>query len=83
VLHLRLIIFSVGDYVLVDSELFLMTDFVNLNINLTQFFKCAHRSSVCMHIFIGVSALTYMSIYVCTIFLNIYIYIYIILTLFY
>jgi hypothetical protein len=33
VLHIRLIIFLVGGDVPVDSETFLMTDFINFNIN--------------------------------------------------
>jgi hypothetical protein len=71
VLHLRLIILSVGGDVLVDSESLLVTDFVNLKIKPAQFFKGAHRDSVCMHVFIGVSARTCMSICVCTVFLKI------------
>jgi hypothetical protein len=45
--------FLVGGDVSVDSETLLMTDFVNLKIKLTQFFKGTHRGSVCMRVFIG------------------------------
>jgi hypothetical protein len=62
VLHLRLIIFSVGDDVPVDSETLLVTDFVNLKIKPAQFFRDAHRGRVCVHVFIVVSTHTCMSI---------------------
>jgi hypothetical protein len=71
VLHLRLIILSVGGDVLIDNESLLVTDFVNLKIKPAQSFGCAHRDSVCVHVFIGVSARTCMSICVCTMFLKI------------
>jgi hypothetical protein len=48
VLYLRLIIFIVGGDVPVDSEVFLVTDFMNLKIKLGQFFECVHRSRVCV-----------------------------------
>jgi hypothetical protein len=70
VLHLRLIILSVGDDVPVDSEALLVTDFVNLKIKPAQSFRCAHRSRVCMCVFIGMSIHTCMSICVCTVFLK-------------
>jgi hypothetical protein len=49
VLYLRLIILVVtrGD-VPVDSEVFLMTDFMNLKIKPVQSFECVHRSRVCV-----------------------------------
>jgi hypothetical protein len=50
VLHLRLIILSVGDDVPIDSEIFFVTDFVNLNIKSTQSFRCAHRGQMCAYI---------------------------------
>jgi hypothetical protein len=62
VLHLQLIILSVGDDVPVDSESLLVTDFVNLKIKPAQFFGDAHNGRVCMCVFIGVSARTCMSI---------------------
>jgi hypothetical protein len=70
VLYLRLIILLVGDDVSVDNETLLVTDFVNLKIKSTQSFKDAHRDRVCVHIFIGVSAHTCMSIYIYTVFLK-------------
>jgi hypothetical protein len=70
VLHLWLIILSVGGDVFVDSEMLLMTDFVNLKIKPTQSFRDAHKGRVCMRMFIGVSAHTCMSIYVCIVFLK-------------
>jgi hypothetical protein len=48
VLHLRLIILSVGDDVPVDSETLLVTDFVNLKIKSAQSFRGAHRDRVCI-----------------------------------
>jgi hypothetical protein len=60
----------VKDDVPVDSEVFLVTDVVNLKIKPAQFFRCAHRSSMCVLMFIGVSARTCMSIYICIVFLK-------------
>jgi hypothetical protein len=70
VLHLRLIILSVGGDVPIDSEALLVTDFVNFKIKPTQSFEGAHRGRVCVRVFIGVSARTYMSICVCTVFVK-------------
>jgi hypothetical protein len=36
----------------IDSETFLMTNFVNLNIKPTQFFRDTHRSRMCIRMFI-------------------------------
>jgi hypothetical protein len=47
-----------------------VTDFLNLKIKLAQSFGGAHRGSVCVCVFIGVSARTCMSICVCTVFLK-------------
>jgi hypothetical protein len=47
---------------LVDSETILVTDFVNLNIKLTQSFEDFHRVRMYVHIFIGVNTYTSMSI---------------------
>jgi hypothetical protein len=69
-LHLRLIILSVGGDVPVDSVALLVTDFVNLKIKPAQFFRGAHRGRVCVRVFIGMSDRTCMSIYVCTVFLK-------------
>jgi hypothetical protein len=70
VLYLRLIILSVGGDVSIDSKMTLVTDFINLKIKPAQSFRCAHRGRVCVHVFIGVSAHTCMSICVCTVFLK-------------
>jgi hypothetical protein len=70
VLYLRLIILSVGGDVPIDSKMILVTDFINLKIKPAQSFRCAHRGRVCVHVFIGVSAHTCMSICVCTVFLK-------------
>jgi hypothetical protein len=51
VLYLRLIILLVRDDILIDSEMFLVTDFMNLKIKLIQYFKYAYRDKmyVCVH----------------------------------
>jgi hypothetical protein len=41
-----------GDNVPINSNTFLVTDFVNLKIKLAQSFRCAHRDRVYMRIFI-------------------------------
>jgi hypothetical protein len=69
-LYLWLIIFLVGGDVSVDNETFLVTNFVNLKIKLTQSFKDAHKDKICVCVFIGVSTHMLMSIYVCSVFLN-------------
>jgi hypothetical protein len=69
-LYLRLIILSVGGDVPVDSETFLVTDFLNLKIKSAQSYEGAHRGRVCVHVFVGVSVHTCMSICVCTLFLK-------------
>jgi hypothetical protein len=60
----------VGDDVFVDSETFLVTDFVNLKIKSAQFFRDAYRGRLCVRVFIRVSGRTCISIYVCTVFLT-------------
>jgi hypothetical protein len=52
-----------GGDISVNNETFLVTDFMNLKIKLTQYFRCVHKNSV----FIEVSVHTYMMIYVCTV----------------
>jgi hypothetical protein len=64
------IFLSVGGDVPVDSETLLVTDLLNLKIKPVQSFECAHRSKVCAHVFIGVSAHTCMNICVCPVFLK-------------
>jgi hypothetical protein len=61
---------SVGGDVPVDSEVLLVTDFVNLKIKPAQSFRSVLRVRVCVRVFIGVSARTCMSICVCTVFLK-------------
>jgi hypothetical protein len=56
--------FSVVRDVSVDSEVLLVTDFVNLKIKLTQSFRDAYKNMIYMHAFIIVSAHKYMSIYI-------------------
>jgi hypothetical protein len=51
VLYLRLIIFSVGGDVSIDSETLLMTDFVNLKIKSAQSFEYTHIDKVCMCVY--------------------------------
>jgi hypothetical protein len=63
VLHLQLIILSVGSDIPVDNETLLMIDFVNFKIKPAQSFKCAYRDRICVPIFIGVSAHIYIYIY--------------------
>jgi hypothetical protein len=67
----------VGCDVPVVSDALLAIDFINLKIKPAQSFGGAHRGRVgahrgrvCVHVFIWVSACTYMSIYVCTVFLK-------------
>jgi hypothetical protein len=60
----------VGGDVPVDSETFLVTDFINLKIKSTQSFRDAHRDMMCVRVFIGVSDHTYMSICIYTMFLK-------------
>jgi hypothetical protein len=49
--------------VTVDSEMLLVTDFVNLKIKSTQSFKNVHKNRVCVHVFIGASTCTYINMY--------------------
>jgi hypothetical protein len=53
---------------LVDSETFLIIDFVNLKINPTQSFRCAHMGKTCIHIFIKISIHIYINIYIYIVF---------------
>jgi hypothetical protein len=67
---LGLIILLVRDDIPVDSDALLVIDFMNLKIKSAQSFGGAHNDRVCVRVFIWVSARTYMSIYICTIFLK-------------
>jgi hypothetical protein len=46
---------KVGGRKALSKSAFLVTDFVNLKIKSTQFFKGAHRGRVCVHVFIRMS----------------------------
>jgi hypothetical protein len=70
VLYLRLIILLVRYNVPVDNETPLVTNFMNLKIKPTQFFRGAYRDRMYVRMFIGVNDRTCMSICVCTIFLK-------------
>jgi hypothetical protein len=63
VLYLWLIILSVEDDVSVDSEVLLVTDFVNLKIKPAQFFRCAHRGRVCDCVHRGECSYVYEHLY--------------------
>jgi hypothetical protein len=62
VLYFQLIILSVEDDVSVDSEILLVTDFVNLKIKSAQSFKYANRGRVYIHVSIDMSTRMYISI---------------------
>jgi hypothetical protein len=62
----------VGGDIFIDSETFLMTDFVNLKIKPVQSFRGAHRDKVCVRIFIEISTHTYINIYIYIVFLKKY-----------
>jgi hypothetical protein len=70
VLYLRLIILLDRGDVPVDNETLLVTDFVNFKIKPAQSFEDAHKDSLCVRVFIGVSTHTCMSIYVYAVFLK-------------
>jgi hypothetical protein len=48
----QLIILSVRSNVSVDSEILLLTDFINLKIKSSQSFKVAHRNKIYIYVFI-------------------------------
>jgi hypothetical protein len=54
----------------VNNESFLITNFMNLKIKSTQFFKDDHMSRICVSVFIELRTHTYMNIYIYTIFLR-------------
>jgi hypothetical protein len=45
--------------VFINSETFLVTDFMNLKIKPTQSFRCAHRDKKYVYVFIRMGAHTY------------------------
>jgi hypothetical protein len=51
-LYLWLIILLVGGDIFVDSETFLMTDFMNFKIKPVQSFRYAHKDIMYVHVFI-------------------------------
>jgi hypothetical protein len=65
-LHLRLIIFSMGGDAHVDIDVLLTIDFVNLKIKPTQSFGYSYRDVLCVYIHRGKC----MSIYIYTVFLK-------------
>jgi hypothetical protein len=62
--------FLVGCDVSIDSEVLLMTDFVNLKIKPAQSFRDVRRSRMCICVFIGVNTHTCINICIYTIFLK-------------
>jgi hypothetical protein len=60
----------VGGDIPVDSEMLLVTDFMNFKIKSAQSFKCAHRVMMYVHMFIDVDTDTCMNIYICSVFLK-------------
>jgi hypothetical protein len=60
----------VGDDVPVNSETLLIIDFVNLKIKPVQSFRVTHKDRMCIYIFIGMSANTYINIYIFTVFIK-------------
>jgi hypothetical protein len=56
----------VGDDIPVDDETLLMTDFINLKIKSTQYFRCAHKDRV-FRVFIKMSIYMCISIYIYTV----------------
>jgi hypothetical protein len=60
----------VGCDVLIESDVLLVSDFMNLKIKSTQSFRGAYRGRLCARVFTEVSAHTCMSIYVYTMFIK-------------
>jgi hypothetical protein len=52
----------------VDSEMLLVTDFMNLKIKPNQSFRGTYTYMICVYVFIEISVHSCMSIYVCIIF---------------
>jgi hypothetical protein len=53
----------------VESEMLLVTDFINIKIKPAQSFRGAHRDKVCVRVFIEMGAHMCISICVCTAFI--------------
>jgi hypothetical protein len=53
----------VGGDVPIDSDMLLMTDFINFKIKLTQSFRINHRSNACICVFIDVNMYKYLYLY--------------------
>jgi hypothetical protein len=51
VLYLRIIILSVKDDIPVDSDTLLVTDFMNIKIKSTQYFRCTYRDRLCVCVY--------------------------------
>jgi hypothetical protein len=60
----------VGCDVLIESDVLLVSDFVNLKIKSTQSFRGVHRGRLCVRVFTEMSARTCMSICVYTVFIK-------------
>jgi hypothetical protein len=60
----------VGDDVPIDSDMLLVTDFVNLKIKPTQSFRNTYKNMMCVYVLIKMNTHTYINIYVYTIFLK-------------
>jgi hypothetical protein len=60
----------VGCDVLIESDVLLVSDFVNLKIKSTQSFRGAHGGRLCVRVFTEVSAHTCMSICVYIVFIK-------------
>jgi uncharacterized UBP type Zn finger protein len=58
----------VKDDVPVNSKTLFLTDFMNLKIKSTQSFGDVYSGKLCVHMFIGVSTNTSISICICTVF---------------
>jgi hypothetical protein len=58
----------VGDDISVDSETLFVIDFMNFKIKSAQSFRCTHKDSVYIHVFIRISVRTCVSIFVCSVF---------------
>jgi hypothetical protein len=70
-LNLRFVVFMTDYFSVkcnIDSDVFLVTEFVNLKIKSAQSFKYVHKNKVCVRVFIELNNHTYISIYVSMVF---------------